>query len=71
MHARVHAEALDGVLHGQRIHHRGQHAHVIAGDAVHAGAGEPGAAEDVAAADHDGDLHAGSSDLADLAARCA
>ena len=68
-HARVHAERLDGVLHRERVHDRREHAHVIAGDAVHAGARQPGAAEDVAAADHDRDLHPQAHDLADLAAR--
>ena len=63
LHARVAAEALDRILHGQRVHHRGQHAHVIAGDAIDAGPGEPGAAEDVAAADDAGHLHAASLDL--------
>ena len=51
LHARRAAQALDGVLHRQRVHDGGQHAHVVAGDAVHAGPREAGAAEDVAAAD--------------------
>ena len=50
----------------ERIHDGGEHAHVIAGDAVHAGARQPGAAEDVAAADHDRDLHPQAHDLAHL-----
>ena len=54
------------VLHRERVHHRGEHAHVVAGDAVHAGARQAGAAEDVAAADHDRDLHAQAHDFADL-----
>ena len=29
LHARHAAQALDGVLHGERVHDRGQHAHVI------------------------------------------
>ena len=65
-HARVHAERLERVLHRERVHDRGEHAHVIAGDAVHAGARQPRAAEDVAAADDDRDLHAQAHDLADL-----
>ena len=55
-HARVQPEALERVLHGERVHHGGEHAHVVAGDAIHAGAREARAAEDVAAADDDGDL---------------
>jgi hypothetical protein len=38
------------------IHDRRQHAHVIAGNPVHTGAGEPGAAEDVASANDDRDF---------------
>src|SRR4029079_17453869 len=56
-HARVQTEGFDGVLHRERIHDGGEHAHVIAGDTIHAGTRQPGAAEDVAAADHDRDLH--------------
>jgi hypothetical protein len=41
---------------GQRIHHRGQHAHVVGRGAVHAGSTASDAAEDVAAADDDRDL---------------
>jgi preprotein translocase subunit YajC len=54
------AELFQRVLHRQRVHHRGQHAHVVAGDPVHAAGGQAGAAEDVAAADHQADLHAGA-----------
>src|SRR3546814_656832 len=46
------AELLQCVLHGQRVDHRGQHAHVVAGDPVHAAGGQARATEDVAAADH-------------------
>ena len=63
LHARRAAQALDGVLHGQRVHDGGQHAHVIAGGAVDAGPGEARAAEDVAAADDAGHLHAHSLNL--------
>ena len=57
------AQALDGVLHGERIHHGGQHAHVIAGHAVESRLRQARAAEDVAATDHAGHLHAGLLDL--------
>ncbi len=57
-HAGEAAALLDGILHGQCVHHRGQHAHMVAGDPVHARSGQAGAAEDVAAADHYADLHA-------------
>ena len=42
----------------ERVHHGGQHAHVVGLGAFHAGRGAGDAAEDVAAADHDADLHA-------------
>ena len=58
---------LERVLQGERIHHGGEHAHVIGGDPVHAGAREAGAAEDVAAAEHHGHLHAQLGQVADLA----
>src|SRR5690606_9915612 len=60
------AALLDRILHRQRVHHGGQHAHVVAGDAVHAGSSESGAAEDVAAADHHADLDAGTLRLNDF-----
>ena len=66
-HARRHAQLLQRVLQGQRVHDGGQHAHVVGGGAIHAlgGAGQP--AEDVAAADHDGDLGARRHGIPDLA----
>jgi hypothetical protein len=42
----------------QRVHHGGQHAHVVGGGAVHADRAAGDAAEDVAAADDDGHLDA-------------
>ena len=59
-------EAFERVLQGQAVDDGGQHAHVVGGrllDDVAAGR-ELGAAQDVAAADHDRQLHA-------TAARCA
>src|SRR5579875_2293840 len=56
-HPRLQAEALERILHRERVHDRHHHAHLVRGHAVHAVAGETGAAEDVPAADHDGDLH--------------
>ena len=48
----------------QRVHDGRQHAHVVGGGAVHALGGAGEAAEDVAAADHDGDLAPGADGLA-------
>ena len=53
-------------LHGQRVHHGRQHAHVVGLGAFHAGGGTGDAAEDVAAADHDADLHAHADHVADI-----
>ena len=57
--ARVDALPLEHVLHGQRVDHRAEHAHVVGGDAVHASLGKQRAANDVAAADHQTDRRAG------------
>jgi hypothetical protein len=59
--------AFQGGLQGQGVDDRGQHAHVVAGRALHAAALPGGAAEDVAAADHDGHLGAQVAHLFDLA----
>ena len=45
------------------VHHGGEHAHVVGGGAIHAPRAARHAAEDVAAADDDGDLHAEIADL--------
>ncbi len=48
----------EGILQGEGVLHGGDHADVVAGGAVHAARGGGHAAEDVAAADHDGDVDA-------------
>ena len=60
------AGALEGVLQGQAVHDRRQHADVVAGRAVHAARRGREAAEDVAAADDDADLDAEAVDDRDL-----
>ena len=40
------------------VHAGGQHAHIVAGGAIHTGRAECDSAEDVAAADHDRKLNA-------------
>ena len=52
------ADALEGVLHGERVDDRRQHAHRVAQHAVGAVARARQAAEDVAAADDHADLRA-------------
>ena len=58
--------ALEGILQGQRVHHRGQHADVVGLRAIHALGRTGQAAEDVAAAHDHGHLHAGAHDFGDL-----
>ena len=60
------AGLLAEVLQGQAVHDRAEHAHVVGLGAVHAGLGELGAAEEVAAAHDDGDLGALGDDLGEL-----
>ena len=57
---RLAVERFERVLQREAVDHRGQHAHVVGGGFLDAGVAgrELGAAEDVAAADDDGDLHA-------------
>jgi hypothetical protein len=46
-HPRVHARALERVLHRERVHDGREHAHVVGGPAVHALLARRHAAEDV------------------------
>ena len=57
---------LQRILQSQRIDHRGQHAHVISGDAVHLLGLLGDAAKKIAAADHDGDLDTETVDFGEL-----
>jgi hypothetical protein len=60
------AEALEGVLERERVQNRGQHPHVVAGRAVHAGGGAVDAAVDVAGADDDRHLDPAFAEHPDL-----
>ena len=51
-------DSFEGILQGQRVDHRGQHAHVVAGGTVEPQLACGHAAEDVASADDERDLHA-------------
>ena len=66
LHPRGHAALLQRGLHGKRVHHGGQHSHVVGLSALHPSRGTGDAAEDVAAADHDADLHAHADHVADI-----
>ena len=54
----VHADLLQHVLQRQGVDDRGQHAHVVGGDAVEPFPAGRGAADDVAAAHHQREVHA-------------
>ena len=49
-------DTFERVLQSQGVHYRGQHAHMVAGDTVDSGFSEAGAAENVAAANDDGNF---------------
>ena len=55
----MHADLFQGVLQRQGIDDGGQHAHLVGGYAVHFPGGGRDAAEDIAPAHHQTDLHAG------------
>ncbi|MNE42361.1 hypothetical protein D3C80_1364820 [compost metagenome] len=58
--------ALKGVAHGQGVHHSGQHAHVVAGDPVHASLAQRFTAEQVATTDNQANLNADADQLANF-----
>ena len=63
----MHVQCLESVLNRQGIHDRGQHAHVIPGDAVHTGSRQSLTPENIAAADDNGNLDALLSSGCDFA----
>jgi len=65
-HAAEEAGLFDGVLKSDGIDDGRQHAHMVGGDAVHVDGLLGDAAEEVAAADDDGDLATGTGDLGNL-----
>ena len=58
LHAGLDAELLKRVLHRERVHHGGEHAHVIGLRTVHPLRRARHAAEDIAATDHEADFEA-------------
>ena len=60
--------ALQEVLQHEAVHHGAEHAHVVGAAALDATLLQLGTAEEVAAADDDGDLRARRDDLGDLPA---
>jgi len=65
--ARFQAHPLQTRLQRQRIHHRGQHAHIVGGGTVDALGRTGKAAKDIAAAHHHADLGAGEVCLLHIA----
>src|SRR6185503_7600983 len=66
LHPRLDALLLQEVLQSQAVHDRAEHAHVVGPVAIHAALLQLGAAEEVAAADHDRDLYAPPGGRGDL-----
>ena len=64
---RLHAQAADGAGDRERVHHRGEHAHAVARDAVETLAHALQAAEEIPAAIDDGHLVASLDGVHDLA----
>src|SRR2546430_1521559 len=66
LHARLDAELLQEVLQRKAVHHGAEHAHVVGAVALHPALLQFGAAEEVAAANHHGDLDTGPGHVGDL-----
>ena len=64
--ARTDVGTFECVTHGQRIHDRGQHPHMVTSHTIHTGLAERGAAKQVTAANHDTHLHANTHQLTDF-----
>ena len=67
LHSRVDPGGFERALEGQRVNHRGQHAHVVRRHPVHPLRRARKPAEDIAPADDHADLHARADDLGDFA----
>ena len=67
----LHAALLEAVSHGQGVDDGREHAHMVRARALHLAAAVFDAAPEVAAADHDADLHAGLDALLDHVAHAA
>jgi len=59
LHAGFDADLFQRALHGQRVHDRSEHAHVVGLGAVHAFGSASHAAKDIAAADDEAQLQPG------------
>ena len=62
----IHISTMQGITHGQTVHHGCQHTHVVAHHAVHARFGKTGTTEQVAATDDQTDLNTQLNQLLDL-----
>src|SRR6185437_9364248 len=66
LNARIDALLFECVLQCERVDDRGQHAHVVGGDAVHVAGLLGDAAKKISASDDNGDLHADRVDVAEF-----
>ena len=66
LHAGVDVLLFEGVLQSQRVDDRGQHSHVVSGNAVHVLGLLGNPAEEVSAANYDRDLHAKGIDVGEF-----
>ncbi len=65
-HASHQALLVHGIGQGQRVHHGGQHAHVVSGGTVHADRAARDTTENIAPTDHHRHLHTQAGDFGDL-----
>ena len=63
---RVDSLLLEQILHGQRVHDRGQHSHVVRRNAIHPALAGDGPADDVPAPDHEPERNADIVNRPDL-----
>jgi hypothetical protein len=66
LHPAVQSSPLHRIRQGHSIHHRGQHAHVISGNAIHTRSRRSNAAKDIATANYDRHLHTHGQHLSHL-----
>ena len=66
-HAGRNVKLFKGILHGQRVHHRCQHAHVVSGRTLHPRGRAGHAAEDVPTTDDKTGFNTGVDDVPHLA----
>ena len=66
LHTGLHAVPLHDALQSERVHHGGEHAHVVGRGAIHSGCGARDTPEDVPAAHDETDLDTSGDDVGDI-----